>query len=160
MEISIPDALDFWFSSEVVVSRSYKNSLLITRLENLEAMVEKSTENLLRATEEASTREQAREMILIAIRPTKRHITASGGLSLPANLAEWLVPESEGRLRFRGGDEEIHIDWSSCLCDDPTCAKCLGGNCKDPDCFVHRQVRKSAFAHQNKPHYPIVPSPK
>ena len=24
-----------------------------------------------------------------------------------------------------------------CLCDNPTCAKCLGLNCKDDNCMVH-----------------------
>lgn len=148
MEIYIPDALDFWFGLEVIVSRGYKNSLLITRVENLESMVEKGAGNLLKTAEQALTHEQARDMFLTAFRPTKLNITASGGLSVPDHLSEWLVPESEGRLRFRGGDEEIHIDRSSCLCDDPTCAKCLGGNCKDPDCFVHRQARKDAFMHR------------
>lgn len=148
MKISIPDALDFWSGQDVIVSRGHKNSLLITRVENLDSMIEKGAENLSRAREEAGTREQARELFLIAIRPTQLNITPSGSLSVPDQLAEWLAPESEGRLRFRGGDEEIHIDRSSCLCDDPTCAKCLGGNCKDPDCFVHRQARKAAFMHR------------
>ena len=32
-----------------------------------------------------------------------------------------------------------------CLCNNPTCAKCLGINCQDKDCSVHTKVNKEAW---------------
>jgi len=32
-----------------------------------------------------------------------------------------------------------------CLCDNPTCAKCLGVNCQDKNCPVHTRERKEAW---------------
>lgn len=29
-----------------------------------------------------------------------------------------------------------------CLCDNPTCAKCLGLNCKDKNCPIHTKEKK------------------
>jgi len=32
-----------------------------------------------------------------------------------------------------------------CLCDNPTCAKCLGINCQDKDCQIHTKERKESW---------------
>jgi len=32
-----------------------------------------------------------------------------------------------------------------CLCDDPTCAKCLSLNCEDKECRVHTKEKKQAW---------------
>lgn len=34
---------------------------------------------------------------------------------------------------------------AQCLCDVPTCAKCLSSNCQDEDCPVHTKALKEAY---------------
>jgi len=43
-----------------------------------------------------------------------------------------------------------------CLCDNPTCAKCLGVNCQDDNCKIHTKEAKLKFRNrimQNKEFY-------
>lgn len=42
----------------------------------------------------------------------------------------------------------VSVMEGQCLCDTPTCAKCLGVNCKDEDCKIHTQEKKRMW--QNK----------
>ena len=37
---------------------------------------------------------------------------------------------------------------NKCVCDDPTCAKCLSINCQNKDCPVHTKERKEAWRHR------------
>lgn len=37
------------------------------------------------------------------------------------------------------------MDNKKCLCNNPTCAKCLGINCQDKDCKVHTKDLKMAW---------------
>ena len=36
-----------------------------------------------------------------------------------------------------------------CLCDNPTCAKCLGVNCQDDNCKIHTKEAKLKFKNRN-----------
>lgn len=143
MEIRIVPGLKQWYGLPVVISRGADRVILVQKpdFEIPEMVAKKSPEDTL-------TADQKRELFFIASHPSEAKIAPSGGLAIPHYLEEWL--QQEGQLRFRGNDERILIDRSRCLCDSPTCAKCLGGNCKDPICPVHRQTRKAAFAKRIK----------
>lgn len=43
----------------------------------------------------------------------------------------------------QGSQVERHE--KKCLCDDPTCAKCLGVNCTDENCTIHTKARKETY---------------
>ena len=48
-----------------------------------------------------------------------------------------------------------------CLCDTPTCAKCLGVNCQDKNCSVHTKERKEAWRRSwEMTHKKSFPHPK
>ena len=32
-----------------------------------------------------------------------------------------------------------------CSCNNPTCAKCLGGNCQDDNCLIHTEAMKKVW---------------
>lgn len=37
-----------------------------------------------------------------------------------------------------------------CLCNEPSCAKCLGVNCEDSECKIHTQEAKNLWRKNNK----------
>ncbi len=40
--------------------------------------------------------------------------------------------------------KNLHV-LQKCLCDNQTCAKCLGINCQDKNCKIHTKERKEAW---------------
>ena len=38
-----------------------------------------------------------------------------------------------------------------CLCDEPSCGKCLASNCEDKDCLVHTKELKEKWTIKNHP---------
>lgn len=152
MEIHLPDAFDFWYGSAVVVSRGPDQILMMWRAEVAPERLKTLTGNV--ARQSSLSLSDAQEMALGTVRPTPAQIGGTGAFNVPEYLAEWL-PE-DGRLYFRGGEEEIIIRKTSCLCDDPSCRKCLQVTCRDQECPVHKTSAKAKF---RKPEPEVVYTP-
>ena len=139
METRIPTGLKQWYGTSVIISRGPDYTIHVKKsdtIEKFKEMAKNMPGELLTLAEKA-------ELSQIATRPTAANIEASGSLFIPTYLEEWLRPE--GELRFRGNNQQILIDRSTCLCDDPACRKCLQSNCRDLYCIVHTTAKKSVF---------------
>lgn len=145
MEIKIPINCAEWYGKDVFVCRGPDKSLFVVKHDGFELMMETALHNA-RALKTPLSREQLSDLHLQAFRPTEAKIGLVGELQIPDGIAEWLDQEGVWHFLKDSGKIEVTRGWRRCLCDDPTCRKCLGGNCKDPDCFVHKQARKTAFA--------------
>lgn len=141
MEIKIPRNCAEWYGREVLACRGPDKSLFVIKHEGIEPMMETALHNA-QALKTPLSREQLNDLHLQAFRPTQAKIGPAGELQIPDDIGEWL--DQEGVWHFLKDSSKIEITrgWRRCLCDDPTCSKCLLGNCEDPRCKIHTPKRK------------------
>ena len=138
MKICIPTGLKQWYDLEVIVSRSADGVVRVQKSGS-----EGFAEHAEKLPGTTLTADQKKDLFLLASHPSKAKIGPSGDLVVPTYLDEWFRPE--GELRFRGNNEQILIDRSTCLCADSRCRKCLQVNCQDQHCPIHTVQEKTRF---------------
>lgn len=141
MEIKIPTSCAEWYGEDVVVCRGPDKSLFVVKHDGFELIMETALHNV-QALKTPLSREQLNDLHIQAFRPTEANIGHVGELQIPDDIAEWLDQEGAWHFLKDSGKIEITRGWRRCLCDDPTCSKCLLGNCEDPRCQIHTSKRK------------------
>lgn len=96
-------------------------------------------------SERAEKGQGGNEFLDIEITNDKRQILATIKV-VPTEKTKLIISVGNGLAELEIKDLEGQI----CKCKDPLCAKCLLINCKDPNCKVHPEIKKTEFREMYK----------
>lgn len=140
VHIKLPNTLAPWFEVPVVVCRGANQSLRVMSPDTFPEKLKNTIANIQQDDLDPAMVAQMSRDVLGSFETT---VPSSGILSIPDYLYNYM---SDGPLEFRNAPWGFEIDRgrpNECLCDNPTCRKCLGGNCRNQFCSVHSAQKKS-----------------
>lgn len=132
-DVKIQHEYFHWFGKDVIAMRGPNNSIYLYQPEKFDEI-----KNKINSDSKKYDTEYPNFNKNLSLGTVQCHISDDGIIFLPSDLCSHLG--SQGNVYFKEFPEWLQLKKShknECSCEDPACAKCLHGNCRNPECSIH-----------------------